>query len=68
MNKQEAIEAMKQGVKITHTYFSICEWMTMKNGKMITEEGYSHPFDLFWSYRTGDGWENGYRIYSNPTK
>jgi len=53
MNKQEAIEAMKAGKKVTHRYFSSDEWMTIKDGKIETEEGYLHNSIQFWSYRQG---------------
>lgn len=33
MSKEEAINQMRRGKKITHTYFLSDEWMTIKNGK-----------------------------------
>lgn len=64
MNKAEAIEAMKAGKKITHEYFSGDEWMTMENGKILTEEGYRHSANEFWFFRTAEGWQQGYSLYT----
>ena len=30
MSKEEAIQAMQEGKKVTHSYFSKDEWMTMQ--------------------------------------
>lgn len=65
MNKKEALLAMQEGKKVTHTYFTDEEWMSMKDGKILTEEGYLHPFLEYWSYRTAPGWEDGYSLYQS---
>lgn len=65
MTKQEAIQQMEEGVKITHNYFASDEWMTIKNGKILTEEGYSHDIREFWLYRTGNGFEDGYSVWQS---
>jgi len=39
MTKQEAIAAMKQGIKITHRGYSSDEWSTMKEGYVLFEDG-----------------------------
>lgn len=66
MTKQEAIEQMENGVKITHDYFAYDEWMTIKNNRIITEDGYSHSKNEFWAYRTDERWDNGYSIFEEP--
>ena len=64
MTKSEAIEAMKSGAKLTHTYFTPKEWVTMKgNHTIITEEGYRMSNNEFWAYRTGESFENGWNIW-----
>lgn len=63
MSKDEAIEVMKLGAKVTHQYFSIDEWITMKKGLIVTEEGYAVNPEEFWSYRTDEYWETGWREY-----
>lgn len=63
MTKDEAIDAMKRGEKVTHRYFSNDEWMTIKDGKIETEDGCrSTPFN-FWLDRIGPPWQNGYSIF-----
>lgn len=57
MNKQEAILAMKEGKKVIHRDFAPNEWMTIKEGMMILEDGVIIPYatctpDEFWKYRT----------------
>lgn len=64
MTKNDAIIQMKQGVKVTHRYFTSNEWITMKGNLTIqTEEGYSFPADEFWRYRNDIDWMDGWSIY-----
>ena len=35
MTKQEAIQAMREGKKASHRYFSSDEWMTIKGGNVL---------------------------------
>ena len=64
MTKKEAIYLMKQGVKITHKYFSKDEWMTMdKFDNIILEDGVIIGSYDFWSYTREDYWNDGYKIY-----
>ena len=39
MSKEEAIQAMKEGKKVTHRFFSSDEWMTIENGFLLLEDG-----------------------------
>ena len=40
MTKEEAIQAMKNGRKVRHCYFSKEEWMTMNSdGMVVLEDG-----------------------------
>ncbi len=64
MKRQEAIAAMKKGIKITHDAFSDNEWMSMKGNKIITEDDYSHSVKEFWSYRQGETWDKGYSTFN----
>jgi len=63
MTKDEAIQEMKKGVKITHTYFASDEWMTMKGNKIVLEDGVKCWPEEFWTYRTDKGWLDGFEIY-----
>lgn len=68
MTKKEANEAMKNGAKVTHRFFTPDEWITME-GKftIITEEGYAVSTTEFWKYREGEEWETDWSIWAAPT-
>lgn len=63
MTKEEAIVAMEAGHKVTHQYFTKDEFIRMKNGKLITEEGYEFEPWKFWMYRNYKVWETDWSIY-----
>jgi hypothetical protein len=65
LTKEQAIEAMKRGEKVTHRYFSRDEWVAMDKvgGAYLTEEGYRIGQAEFWEYRKGESWETGYSIW-----
>lgn len=62
MTKAEAIQAMQEGKKVTHLYFSPDEWMTMREGEIVLEDGVVCPQGDFWFYRWGPEWNDGYEI------
>jgi hypothetical protein len=69
MSKDEAIEAMINGAKVTHQHFSPDEWITMEgNLTIITEEGYSCDSDEFWRYREGAGFDEDWSIWEETTE
>jgi len=62
MNKQEAIEAMKVGKKVTHEYFNSDEYIYMI-GESLYDEGDSYLIsDLFWKDREGFHWDTGWSV------
>ncbi len=64
MTKQQAIEAMKTGEKLTHRYFSEGEWVSMKgNFTMIFEDGCKIDSDTFWNDRKGEGFNNDWELF-----
>lgn len=64
MNKQEAILAMQEGKKVTHRYFFTNEWMTIKDGMIVLEDGViCHPKE-FWQWRTDSAWNDGYELFN----
>jgi hypothetical protein len=63
MHKQQAIQEMMLGKKVTHRYFSPDEYITMDKGLIYTEEGYSTTADLFWEDRQGKEWENDWSLF-----
>lgn len=66
MTKLEAIRLMEQEKKVTHRYFSAKEFATIKNGQIVTEEGYSVPMKEFWAYRNVDAWNDGWEEFVEP--
>jgi hypothetical protein len=63
MTKQDAIQLMSQGVKITHIYFDAKEWMTIDRGFIRLEDGVICDQDEFWKHRTCKVWDDGYMIF-----
>lgn len=64
MTKTEAIEAMRQGIKITHEHFSPDEWMTMKGNLILLEDGVECSQYEFWRWRTDESWNDGYSVFN----
>lgn len=62
MNKKEAIQAMQEGKKITHKYFTPEEWMTMRKGMIVLEDRVVCTPEEFWKWRTAIGWDYGYKL------
>lgn len=63
MTRLEAIEAMKNGQKVTHRFFDTHEWIAMTAyGTILTEEDFRHNADEFWSYRTAPYWQTDWEI------
>lgn len=65
MTRQEAVEAMIAGKKVTHSTFTADEFITMENGNIKTildEQGYNLPADEFWELRQQPEWDDGWSI------
>ncbi|MDR2274492.1 MAG: hypothetical protein LBF27_26535 [Sphingobacterium sp.] len=63
MNKEEALQFMKDGSKISHEYFQSHEWMTIRDGKILLEDGVKCSVEDFFAYRTSSDWEEGYCFF-----
>lgn len=63
MTKKEAIAEMQKGNKITHRHFSSNEWMTMKDGNILLEDGVLCEPDKFWKWRTDSSWNDNYSLW-----
>ena len=65
--KEQAQELMLQGTKLTHFSFTDDEWCSGKQTDtdllVVTEDGYEHNWDEFWSYRQGVHFNTGWRLY-----
>ena len=63
MTRKEAIRAMLEGKKVTHTYFTSDEWATQENGLIVLEDGVKcQPFE-FWRDRTSPIFNDGWLIF-----
>jgi hypothetical protein len=65
MTKTEAIKAMKEGKKVTHTLFMSDEWMTIKNNVFVFEDGTTCQMEMFWKDRVDTVWQYGYTIFED---
>ena len=64
MTKQEAIQLMREGIKVKHRFFIDDEWVIMEDSVTIINQDYQafSTFE-FWRYRTQVEWEEGWSIY-----
>ena len=64
MTRKEAIEAMKQGHKVTQEYFSPDEYLYMKDGSIYSEENYNFG-GIYGEFMTkyGGSQPDGWSIY-----
>lgn len=67
MTKQEAIEAMKRGEKVTHDQFNPEEWITIEDGEMTSDEGMLYKLDSFFEFRRSSIWDDGWSIWEDKT-
>jgi hypothetical protein len=67
MSKDEAIEQMKLGHKLTHRHFTNDEWIkTNQKGEVyIFEDGVEWPKYEFWLWRTDKSWESDWELYKS---
>lgn len=54
-------EALKQGHKVSHRYFTENEYLYMDGRELKTEEGYTIPID----YYKGDNFKDGWGIWED---
>ena len=63
MTKEEAKEQMRAGKKVTHRYFTIEEWVTMEDGRILLEDGVRCSEHEFWAYRTSKSFDDDWSIW-----
>jgi len=63
MTIAEAKQALKEGKKITHDYFSRDEWVQGDGNEYLFEDGVRCTPDEFWQYRQIPGFNNGWQIW-----
>lgn len=65
LTKQEAFEAMREGKKVTHVYFSPNEWMKIENNLLVFEDGVECTEKEFFKWRPQKWWDDGYSIFED---
>lgn len=67
LTKEQALQAMLEGKKVTHQYFTDNEWMQLTpTGLYQFEDGVVCPSLLFWQDRKGEGWQTGWYEFPEP--
>lgn len=64
MNAREAVLKMMEGEKLTHKWFTLEEWATIKNGLILFEDGNQCEEEKFWAIRTHKSWQEGWTIWN----
>ena len=62
MTKQEAIDALKKGEKLSHRYFGDDEYVVMINGRIHDEDGHDIHSE-FWQHRSKPEYETDWNIF-----
>lgn len=68
LTKQQAIEAMKEGKKVTHNYFTSEEYMFMPSLRMNLyqfEDGVKISSIDFWEIIDSESYNTGWSIFNN---
>jgi len=70
MTKQEAIEQMKLGHKLTHRHFTDEEWVkSNQTGTIfILEDGVECSPQEFWKWRTDESWNADWDLFISQLK
>jgi len=65
MTKQEAVNAMREGKKVTHRFFSPEEWMTLlpNSNRILLEDGVQVHLFEFFEIRDSSLWDEGYSLF-----
>ena len=66
MTKAEALQAMREGKKVTHCYFQPHEWMMIKDNMILFDDGLTITIEEFYNDRNQDSWENEYSFFEDP--
>ena len=63
MTKTQAIQAMREGRKVTHYYFSPEEWVKENCHLYQFEDGCLSSPEEFWRHRQGPEWGENWEIW-----
>ena len=63
MNREEAKQALIDGERLTHTYFSDDEWVESgAMGRYVFEDGCLCSYQEFWAYRKDKSFDEGWSV------
>lgn len=62
LTRNEAVEALLSGRKLTHRYFLDGEWIMMMGESVLFDDSQTQSVDSFWNIRKGDIWSTGWSI------
>lgn len=68
LSKEQAMQALKEGKKLTHDYMSAHEYVFFKDNYMRGEDDSRISWEIFWRDRQVDGWNRGWYEVSVPPK
>jgi hypothetical protein len=63
MDKKQALQAMREGHKVTHRFFLEGEYIYMKDGEIYDEWDSIVFEDNFWNIRKNPNWDKDWSIY-----
>ena len=62
MTKREALQAIKNGVKVTHSHFAVDGWVKKVDSLYEFEDGSQCTEPEFWGTRFDSSWLEGWEI------
>jgi hypothetical protein len=65
MTRDEIIQELIAGKKVTHDYFTDDEWLMMDGNMYLLEDGVKLSPEEFWKYRQSDSYDNGWSIFND---
>ena len=57
MTREDAFAKKNEEVKLTHRFFEKNEWVMLKNGEYIFDDGQRQTAESFWLCRNNDAWD-----------
>lgn len=63
LSREQAIEAMQRGEKVTHRFFTDEEYIIMRGDRIVDENDNSISVIEFWSFRYQPYWSENWSIF-----
>lgn len=65
LTKDQAIEAMKKGEKVTHTSFAPGEFRSIVGDKIVIQDGTEIDLVEYFSHERNEAWEFGWSVFKD---